>query len=63
MTNPINDNFNVQSSAVPAPIAKPVDSKDLISGQDNRAEAQGGTNPLKGNDTPVRDENNDSAGA
>jgi hypothetical protein len=53
----INSNLNVQSSAVPAPIAKPVDAKDLITGEDNRQEsAQGNTSALRGNDSAVRSE-------
>lgn len=48
--------FNTQSSAVPAPSAKPVDSKTITGSYpgDHRAEAQGGTDPLKGNEAPVR---------
>lgn len=61
MSTTTND-FNTQSSAVPAVTIKKTDEKDLITGEDFRSQAAQ-VNPLAGNDTPVRDENNDSAGA
>lgn len=51
------------TSQVPNPVAPRVDQKNLVTGEDSRAQAQGGTNPLKGNDLPVRGETTDQENA
>lgn len=58
------NSMNTGSPVNVGPI-KPVDSKTLAGSYpgDHRAEAQGNTNPLKGNDTAPRAETNDQEGA
>jgi len=55
----INSGFTC-SSTIPITVKK-VDFRDLKTGEDFRAQAQGGTDPLKGNDLAPRAETNDQS--